>query len=257
MTPTQAASYLASFRGPPPANPESGFLRDRVFDMVLEGTPVEQRRLAASLREISIRPPEEAEGLRVEAQHFCGLVSDCEWGPFPPEEDRILPGPRAVENLHARRGGTPDDAYRSRLSALECGQLVYSWGAAHTLPTSSTPESEVLATYPDLPYSEFRGEWWIGYYARKDPDPCLSMDYSLDDAASGMDVKLKHVFGFFRKYYAQEVAEPMGALAGGKTDLAGMGYSTSGAVPPPNTEGLLPGGGGGDGGGGKHRRSAF
>ena len=259
----EAQAFLESFSWSNPAHAESVFLRDRVFVMLLEGTPAQQRAVADSLRTVSIRTDEEAEATRAQARFFCELVDSCTWGPFPPESETLMLPPNAVALLHEARDGTPDPGYRARLAAHDCAKLYYRWGAEYTELKSEVTEAEVQARYPGLPYAEWGGEWWIDYWARQDENPCVSADYRLDDPASGLDLELDTIYGFFRKYYELEKAKPMGASGIAKSNKAALGYTSDPAMLALPDEVLLgPGAGdeeGAGGGGGESvsRRAAF
>lgn len=228
----EAAAYLARYQWGAPADAASVFYRDRIFDMVLEGTPATQRAVAQKLRQVSIRASEEGEALRAEARHFCELVSGCQWGPFPPDQELVLLPPNAVGVLHEIRGGIPDADYRRRLSAHDCAKLYYEWGAEATEPETMS-EAAVQAAYPGKPYALWNGAWWVDYYAERDENPCVSADYFLDDPASGIDMELDDIYGFFRKYFALEEAEPLGGLGIDKSDPISMGYLRDQRPPAP------------------------
>lgn len=221
----EAQAFLDRFRWDNPADPESLFLRDRIFDMLLEGTPAQQRRIADRLRTVSIRSDEDGEDLRAEAQFFCELDSDCEWGPFPPQEEMTMLPPDALGILHEIRDGTPDAGYRERLAAHDCARLFYEWGAENTERVEEVSEGALQGLYPGSAYAEWDGVWWVDYWARKDENPCVAASYQLDDPASGLDLELDDVYGFFRKYFELEIAAPLGEAGIDKTSLEGMGYA--------------------------------
>lgn len=242
----EALAFLEDFVATPGGgeDPGSTFLRDRLHDVLFQGTPVGFRTQAAWYRRLDtgLTPcPPEADA----AEFLCAKVSGCVWevpacrtpDAWDVDPTGTSPGDQTALAVHEGAvGATPDAGYIDRIVATEPILRDYDFGCSVTYSASLT-SGDVPAGAFRNPYDGNR--WCTGAYCNIGP-LAGRRNYVLEargGSAADADVvyqaRLAELADFFRKYYGLEEGEPIpDAIVSG-------GY-----LSPPSSP-TSPGGGGG------------
>lgn len=222
-----ARDFLGRFLRTPPADhdPAAIFARDRLHDVVFEGTAAAgratalwRRRLDTGIQDCTGNP------LLALAEDFCGRVASCTWQEpacltpdawdLAPEDP---PGTSALHLLHEQNDGTPDAGYLGRIRVTPPIQRSYDFGCAETFLPETPPE--------DMPGDVFLfsdpvaggQRWCTGVYASVS-EPVGRYNYEVVEdldgpgpgqEATGVRGSVHELLEFFRRFHSLDEGEPV------------------------------------------------
>jgi hypothetical protein len=251
---TAADTFLGNFVSSAPAgvDREAKFLRDRIHDVLFQGTPVGVRSSSAWYRRLDANvpscPPQVAA-----AEFICGkagvpwIEPACKTpDAWDVEPTGVGPGAETAMTVHETDvGATPDAGYIARMIVTEPIIRDYTYGCSASYSASLTAG--------DVPSGSFRNPffgntWCSGPSCTISDPPSGTVNYILE-ARTGPDptdtvvysAQLQQLTNFFGRYYGLADGEPIpDAIASGHYDPS-----------PPVV------GGGGGGGGAPHFGGGF
>ena len=193
-----AESIMDNYWGASSPNAENQFLRDRLYDLLVEGTPIPQRANAPKQRSIELEkdPPSGNKSL---------IIALCQATGTPvvePNPRVSFPAPKALDELHSERGtGVGDSEYHEKLSYNPKAQVSYKakWG--------SVVSDLAQAQASGATYASHGGKYYLNVSVMGPED--VTKPYWIKDPATGSDLRVDDVLGFFEKYFREGTSEPL------------------------------------------------
>ncbi len=193
-----AETIMDNYWGASSPNAENQFLHDRVYDLLVEGTPIQQRANAPQKRSIQLEkdPPSGNKDLIVALCKATGT-------PIVERRPRIdFPAPSALDALHEDRGtGVADKEYHHNLAYNPQAAVTYSFKCGSVVNDLSTAQASGAT------YAEHGGKYYLNVSVTGPID--VIKPYWLADPATNADMRVDDILGFFEKYFKEGSSEAL------------------------------------------------
>jgi len=197
--PLEAAAVVEQYWGASSPDPGNQFMHDRLYDFLVEGTPVGQWVVAPGRRRVELDkdPPSSNRGLVMAAIAATGTAM-VEYSPrvnFPP--------PSALDALHSDRNtGVASSDYHHDLSYNDKTSVTYDvkWSQAY----GTQAEAEAAGGT----WFEYGGQYYANVTVDGPND--VTRPYWVEDQVTGSTIRVDDVMGFFERYYQEGTSEALG-----------------------------------------------
>ena len=213
---SMADSIMDNYWGASSPNAENQFIHDRLYDMLVEGTPIPQRTSAHQQRSIELEkdPPSGNKSLIVALCQATGT-------PIVEPNPRVsFPAPKALDGLHSERStSVADSKYHHNLSYNPKAQVAYraKWGSVVSDLAQAQASGSTYATHG--------GKYYLNVSVSGPED--VAKPYWLKDPATKSELRVDDILGFFEKYFREGTSTPLSDNFAESFDESKVGPSLS------------------------------